>query len=687
MNVAVIFAAPQVKIHHTLAFMYFASGLAVVLLTLFESSIDQAFIAVQNKDWPAAASALDQAASQDSRAFEANNFHYLRGRMAEIQNDWGRAREEFLKATTENPLHALAAWHALRASIRLHDDASAEQLLVSLPRDFPPELKIQAAREASGSLALKIYQDASSREGRFEVAKLLNDLPTLWNLLRENKDDDVALETARLLLPYASDAKDQMEVAQAFFAHREFKQALLLYEKASADPDRAPEARSQIGRIHFQLQDYAAAIDVYRAIAKDFGGTDWQKRAEYQIALCYWRMDDYHDSEKAYQDYIRKYGPSGMEEAATENLIDVYRVLGENQKALQVLDRALMRRLSPATRQVFLFTKAKVLYSEKRYAAALSIFQQLRQMRLRSAPGAAIQEEVEYLAALCQSKLGNKIAAESVWKKLARDEFSYYGRRAMEKLGHTASQTSLSACLFADSADVNRIEADLAGSRRALRTESNRSTEALPELVFLRLWDESAFWLDRSPTRFPPRAAAEIAYLGGRFNRSISYADRLPRTESIFPLLYPAGYRQTICDAAAAQMADPLWLHAIIWQESKYNPNARSGAAARGLMQFIPETAQAVAASLGLGILTTDKLYDPATSIQLGARYWSTLMNQLQSPEMALAAYNGGPDNVARWKNKSSDPELFVADIGFVETKKYVMSVFAARAAYASLAK
>jgi soluble lytic murein transglycosylase-like protein len=62
-------------------------------------------------------------------------------------------------------------------------------------------------------------------------------------------------------------------------------------------------------------------------------------------------------------------------------------------------------------------------------------------------------------------------------------------------------------------------------------------------------------------------------------------------------------------------------------------------------------------------------------------------MNELKSPEMALAAYNGGPDNVARWRKKSADPELFVSDIGFVETKKYVMSVFAARAAYASLVK
>ena len=94
-----------------------------------------------------------------------------------------------------------------------------------------------------------------------------------------------------------------------------------------------------------------------------------------------------------------------------------------------------------------------------------------------------------------------------------------------------------------------------------------------------------------------------------------------------------------------------------------------------------------VAGSLGIVDLTIEQLYEPVTSIQLGARYWAILLNQLKSPEMALAAYNGGIDNVERWKNKSSDPDLFVADIGFSETKKYVMSVFAARAAYGSLAK
>ena len=102
-------------------------------------------------------------------------------------------------------------------------------------------------------------------------------------------------------------------------------------------------------------------------------------------------------------------------------------------------------------------------------------------------------------------------------------------------------------------------------------------------------------------------------------------------------------------------------------------------------MQFIPETAQTVGLTIGIPNLSLDQLYDPIVSIRLGAAYWSSLMQTLKSPEMALAAYNGGPENVQRWLNKSRDPELFVSDIGFVETKKYVMSVFAARAAYGSL--
>src|SRR5262249_23700746 len=280
-----------------------------------------------------------------------------------------------------------------------------------------------------------------------------------------------------------------------------------------------------------------------------------------------------------------------------------------------------------------------------------------------------------------QSKLGNKTAARIIWQQLARDEFSYYGQRSAEKLGKQVILNSSPACLSETNSISKGLEADVAKLRRPLRDEMDPAADVVSELMFLQLWDEAAAWLNGSNVHPERRQAAAIAYLGGQFDRSISLANRLPKTGATLPLLYPAGYRQLICDAATSQNTDPLWLHAIIWQESKYDPRSRSGAGARGLMQFIPETASAVAVSIGMPSISVDKLYDPTVSIQLGAAYWASLMAKLKSPEMALAAYNGGPDNVERWRSKSSDPELFVSDIGFVETKKYVMLVFAARAA------
>ncbi len=669
--------------------MFFVLLLAILASPGFEPAIERAFAAIQNNEWAGAASALDQALAEDSRVFAANNFHYLRGRIAENQREWGRAREEFQKIPAGNPLQPLAAWHAARASVRLQDDRAAEAFVSLLPRDFPAGLKFQLARESGAGLASKIYEDSAGREARLRRAKMDGNVIALWILIREDKEDDVALEAANLAMPSASTIRDRLDLAEVFSSHRQFEAAIPLYRAAAEDPAYAADARYQIARSHFLGEDYPAALETYQGIAKDFSGTGWERDAEYQKAACYWRMGDYRNAEKTYLHYIEAYGSRGMEEGAIRNLVDVYRVLGENEKARAWLDRALRRRLSAASRQVFLFTKAKVLYTQKRYAAALTIFQQLGRARLRPAAGGTIGEEVQYFQALCLSKTGNKTAAQAVWRKLARDEFSYYGQRSAEKLGGTVIKNPSNACSTERTAALKSVETDLLNLRRPLRTQIDPDADAVSELIFLKLWDEASFWLEESGKRLQPKTAAELAYMAGRYNRSIFYADRLPKTNSTLPLLYPIGFHQTICQAAGAYKTDPLWLHAIIWQESKYNPNARSGAAARGLMQFIPQTAAAVGAAIGMPKISVDELYDPAVSIRLGAHYWSSLLSQLKVPELALAAYNGGTANALRWKNKSpespDDPELFVADIGFIETKRYVMSVFAARAAYESV--
>lgn len=83
---------------------------------------------------------------------------------------------------------------------------------------------------------------------------------------------------------------------------------------------------------------------------------------------------------------------------------------------------------------------------------------------------------------------------------------------------------------------------------------------------------------------------------------------------------------------------DPRLVAAVAWTESGFNPDAVSGAGARGLMQLMPGTAR------GLGVDADN----PTQNLAGGARYLAEQLDRFGSVDLALAAYNAGPAAVAR---------------------------------------
>ena len=143
---------------------------------------------------------------------------------------------------------------------------------------------------------------------------------------------------------------------------------------------------------------------------------------------------------------------------------------------------------------------------------------------------------------------------------------------------------------------------------------------------------------------------------------------------------YPAPYRQAILNAAKARKLDPRFILALIKQESVFKPLAKSPAGARGLLQLTVDAAQKYAQGAGLSTVRESELYQPATSITVGAEYLEHLSKLFPGMiEPIAASYNGGEDNVARWlkRSKRQDPGVFTSEVGFDETKGYVQKVMA----------
>ena len=119
---------------------------------------------------------------------------------------------------------------------------------------------------------------------------------------------------------------------------------------------------------------------------------------------------------------------------------------------------------------------------------------------------------------------------------------------------------------------------------------------------------------------------------------------------------------------------------AVARQESAFNSGAVSPSGALGLMQLMPGTARDVAGRLGLPFVQSKLTADPVYNVALGSQYLAEMLQRFGgSYELALAAYNAGPNRVARWLQTIGDPrggKIDMVDwiemIPLRETRNYV---------------
>lgn len=135
-------------------------------------------------------------------------------------------------------------------------------------------------------------------------------------------------------------------------------------------------------------------------------------------------------------------------------------------------------------------------------------------------------------------------------------------------------------------------------------------------------------------------------------------------------LRYPLEHEQIVLGHARNYQLEPALLAAVIYEESRFHADARSGQGAVGLMQLLPGTAEGIAERTGGSRFEVSDLLDPEINVRYGSWYLRHLIRKYGDVRTALAAYNGGQGNVDR-------------GVQFEETRQYVEKVLETRDAYA----
>ncbi len=282
------------------------------------------------------------------------------------------------------------------------------------------------------------------------------------------------------------------------------------------------------------------------------------------------------------------------------------------------------------------------------------------------------------------------------------EALQWVARTKLRFAGSAAETNAIFAALRLYVAEAQWTEAVATANQLLRRSYSRAVLTSSAEVGYLRAFSlEQAGKKDEAFTAYLAVPDGSESYYGGLATQRLvalagaAKAELVAEREARWNLsistvaeLYPAPYRQTILRAAKDRKLDPRFILALMRIESVFKPTAKSPAGARGLLQFTMDTAQKYASAAGLSNLRESQLYQPDTSILLGAEYLEHLTQLFpQLLEPVAASYNGGEDNVARWlkRAKRKDPGVFTAEIGFEETKNYVQKVMAGYRVYRQL--
>ncbi len=266
-----------------------------------------------------------------------------------------------------------------------------------------------------------------------------------------------------------------------------------------------------------------------------------------------------------------------------------------------------------------------------------------------------IRSQAAFWAARAYGQSGDPQKYISFLGAAAREQPTFYGMLAERVLGQPGHTTFADPPL--DPAQF-RILMTMPAARRAVALWQVGRLADVPNemnraLAALDIKQAGAF--------------ASVAHAMGLANLELRASEMAAGRGEMLAGLFPVPLYQP----NGGYRIDPSVILAFIRAESRFKPEAASGAGAKGLMQLMPATASHISGG------APGNLSDPSNNMALGQIYLTRLLGDMGGNLVQVAAsYNAGPGSVTRWMGrnfyKPNDPLLFMESIPAPETRTYI---------------
>tara|TARA_R110002072_G_scaffold4706_5_gene32876 strand:+ start:1832 stop:3766 length:1935 start_codon:yes stop_codon:yes gene_type:complete len=265
----------------------------------------------------------------------------------------------------------------------------------------------------------------------------------------------------------------------------------------------------------------------------------------------------------------------------------------------------------------------------------------------------------------------------SRWLRLAAEQpYTFYGLLARQALA-LPPVTDLQQPGYDQVSLVELLQDERAQRAVALLQVGQRDL-AEKELLAIRAWEDP----DQTDALLTLAQRGNLSTFSFKLANSLSGS---PSLDDVPASVAAAAYPLPQWQPASGFQIDRALIFALVRQESAFNPRAKSGDGARGLMQLMPATASYISKDSSLQRNHRDKLFDPALNMDLGQRYIQYLLEDpaVQGDLFRMtAAYNAGPGNLRKWERQLTksgddlqDPLLFIETLPSQETRAFIERV------------